>query len=173
MSIAYIGVGSNIEPEENILKALAQLSQHTVITGISTFYRVKPFDRPGQPLYYNGVVRIDTGIAPRDLKNHVLKKIEKELGRRRTADKSASRTIDLDILVFDSLVIDDRDIHVPDPEIPERPFLAIPLYALEKDLVVPGIDRPIREIAERFKDHEMEPLFEYTEKLRRIMQNGS
>jgi dihydroneopterin aldolase/2-amino-4-hydroxy-6-hydroxymethyldihydropteridine diphosphokinase len=169
MSIAYIGIGSNIEPEQNILKALTQLSRHVIITGISTFYRTKPFDKPDQPLFYNGVVRIDTGIGPRDLKNHVLKKIEKELGRRRTAEKSASRTIDLDILVFDSKIINDRDILVPDPDILKRPFLAIPLCELNRDLVVPGLDRPVWEIAEQFRDYEMESLIEYTEKLRRMI----
>jgi 2-amino-4-hydroxy-6-hydroxymethyldihydropteridine diphosphokinase len=169
MSIAYIGIGSNIEPEQNILQALMQLSRHVVITELSTFYRTKPFDRPGQPLFYNGVVRIDTGIGPRDLKNHVLKKIEKELGRRRTSDKSASRTIDMDILIFDAMVIEERDIHIPDPEILKRPFLAIPLYELDRELIVPGSDRPIREIAEQLKDDGMEPLIEYTEKLRRMI----
>jgi 2-amino-4-hydroxy-6-hydroxymethyldihydropteridine diphosphokinase len=173
MSIAYIGIGSNLEPEQNILQALTQLSRHVVITELSTFYRTKPFDRPDQPLFYNGVVRIDTGIGPRDLKNRVLKKIEKELGRRRTADKSASRTIDLDILVFDAMVIQDRDLHIPDPEILIRPFLAVPLYELDRELIVPGSNRSIREIVEQFRDHDMEPLIEYTEELRRMISNGS
>lgn len=169
MSIAYIGVGSNIDPEENIMKAVTLLVRHVVITGISTFYRTKPLDRPDQPPFYNGVVRIDTGIGPKDLKNHIIKKIEKDLGRRRSADKSAPRTIDLDILVFDSLVVHDRDLHVPDPDIEKRPFLAIPLCELDQELILPGSDRPIREIAEQFKNHDMEPLTEYTEKLRRMM----
>jgi 2-amino-4-hydroxy-6-hydroxymethyldihydropteridine diphosphokinase len=169
MSIAYISMGSNIAPEENILKAVTLLLRHVVITGISTFYRTKPLDRPEQPGFYNGVVRIDTGIGAKDLKNHIIKKIEKDLGRRRSADKSAPRTIDLDILVFDSLVVHDRDLHIPDPDIEKRPFLAVPLYELDNELIVPGSGRPIREIAEQFRDHDMEPLDEYTEKLRRMI----
>jgi dihydroneopterin aldolase/2-amino-4-hydroxy-6-hydroxymethyldihydropteridine diphosphokinase len=169
MSIAYIGVGSNIEPEENILKAVSLLLRHVVITGISTFYRTKPLDRPDQPQFYNGVVRIDTGIGVKDLKYHIIKKIEKDLGRRRSGDKCAPRTIDLDILIFDSLVVHDRDLHLPDPDIEKRPFLAVPLFELDRELIVPGAGRPIREIAQQFSGHNMEPLPEYTEKLRRMM----
>jgi 2-amino-4-hydroxy-6-hydroxymethyldihydropteridine diphosphokinase len=169
MSIAYIGIGSNIEPEENILKAVALLLRHVVITGISTFYRTKPLGGTDQPMYYNGVVRIDTGIGPKDLKNHILKKIEKDLGRRRSGDTYAPRTIDLDILVFDSLVVHDRDLHIPDPDIQKRSFLALPLCELDQELIVPGSGRPIREIAEQFRNHDMEPLLEYTEKLRRMI----
>jgi 2-amino-4-hydroxy-6-hydroxymethyldihydropteridine diphosphokinase len=169
MSIAYIGIGSNIDPEENILKAVTLLTRHVVVAGLSTFYRTKPLDRPDQPLFYNGVVRIDTGVGPKDLKYHILKKIEKDLGRRRSADKSAPRTIDLDILVFDSLVIRDRDLNIPDPDILKRPFLAVPLCELDRELIVSGSNRPIREIAEQFRDHDMEPLIEYTEKLRRMI----
>jgi 2-amino-4-hydroxy-6-hydroxymethyldihydropteridine diphosphokinase len=169
MSIAYIGVGSNIDPEENILKAVTLLVRHVVITGISTFYQTKPLDRPDQPPFYNGVVRIDTGIGPKDLKNHIIKKIEKDLGRKRSADKSAPRTIDLDILVFDSLVIHDHNLHIPDPDIQKRPFLAVPLCELDRELTLPGSDRPICEFAEQFRNHDMEPLIEYTEKLRRMI----
>ena len=169
MSIAYIGMGSNIEPEENILKAVTLLLRHVVITGISTFYRTKPLDRPDQQQFYNGVVRIDTGIGAKDLKNHIIKKIEKDLGRRRSADKSAPRTIDLDILVFDSLVVHDRDLHIPDPDIEKLAFLAVPLCELDRELIVPGSGRPISEIAEQFRNHDMEPLIEYTETLRRMI----
>ncbi len=169
MSIAYIGVGSNIEPEENIMKAVTLLLRHVVVTGISTIYRTKPLERPDQPQFYNGVIRIDTGIGAKDLKHHIIKKIEKDLGRRRSGDRYAPRTIDLDILIFDSLVVHDRDLHLPDPDIEMRPFLAVPLFELDRELVVPGSGRPIREIAQQFRDHDMEPLPEYTEKLRRMM----
>lgn len=169
MPIAYIGIGSNVKPEENIMRAVTLLLRHVVITGISTFYRTKPLDRPDQPQFYNGVVRIDTGIGAKDLKNHIIKKIEKDLGRRRSADKHSPRTIDLDILVFDSLVARDRVLNIPDPDIEKRPFIAVPLYELDRELIIPGSGRPIREIAEQFRDHDMEPLIEYTEKLRRMM----
>jgi 2-amino-4-hydroxy-6-hydroxymethyldihydropteridine diphosphokinase len=172
MPTAYIGVGSNILPEKNIKRALAYLSQHERITGISTFYRTMPFDRPGDPPFYNGVVRIATAAGPRNLKFHVLRNIEKRLHRQRTKDKSAPRTIDLDLLVYEDMVMDDGELQIPDPGILERPFVAAPLYELAGDLILPGWDTPVRVIAERLKDQGMRPMHEYTKQLRRIIHNG-
>ncbi|OHD71404.1 MAG: 2-amino-4-hydroxy-6-hydroxymethyldihydropteridine diphosphokinase [Spirochaetes bacterium RBG_16_49_21] len=172
MPTAYIGVGSNIRPEKNIKKAVALLSRHAFITGISTFYQTKPFDRCGDPLYYNGVVRIKTAAHPLELKHHVLRSIEKKLGRRRTFDKSAPRSIDLDILVYDEVVMNDGELCIPDPAILERPFVAMPLYELAEELILPGWNRSMREIAEKLKDDDLRPMPEYTKQLRRIISNG-
>jgi 2-amino-4-hydroxy-6-hydroxymethyldihydropteridine diphosphokinase len=169
MSNAYIGIGSNIEPAENIRKALAMLSRETALTGISTFYMTEPLDRPGQPAFYNGVVRVAAGPDPRALKFSVLREIEQGLGRERSHDRSAPRTIDLDILIFDDLVIREGDLVIPDPDIEERPFLAIPLCELNSGLVMPGTGRVIRVIADKFSRHGMVPLHEYTDELRRTL----
>lgn len=171
MSTAYLSLGSNIEPEKNIMAALALLAARVRITGISTFYLTRPVDRPEQPRFINGVVRVATASDPAGL-NRMLKRIETDLGRRRTADKSAPRTIDIDILIFDREVRSGQGLTIPDPAIPDRPFLALPLCELDHGLVVPGLDRPIREIAGRFSDHGMEPLPEYTITARRMLNNG-
>jgi 2-amino-4-hydroxy-6-hydroxymethyldihydropteridine diphosphokinase len=172
MPTAYIGVGSNILPEENIQRALSYLSRYERITGVSTFYLTTPFDRPGDPPFYNGVVRISTLAGPRDLKYHVLRNIEKRLHRRRTDDKSAPRTIDLDLLVYEDMVVNDDELQIPDPGILERPFVAKPLCELAGDLILPGWGTPVRDIAERLKDQGMRPMHEYTQQLRRIIHNG-
>ena len=64
-------------------------------------YRTEPLGRPEQPRYYNCVVEIETGIARVELKQTLLRPIEDALGRTHTADKFASRTIDLDLIVYD------------------------------------------------------------------------
>jgi 2-amino-4-hydroxy-6-hydroxymethyldihydropteridine diphosphokinase len=171
MPTAYIGIGSNIEPEKNIQKALILLSEKVLITGISTFYLTKPFGREDQQLFYNGAARIETDNEPLDLKFRILRKIEKKLGRKRAGDTPASRTIDLDILVYDRIVIRNEKLHIPDPDILERPFLALPLYELSRNMILPGWNRAISAVAEQLKDNDMTPLMEYTEKLRRILKN--
>src|SRR5262245_53443950 len=98
MTRAFIGVGSNIAPEENIREALRRLTQSVHVVSISTFYREPAIDRPEDPDFYNGVVAIDTDLPPGKLKGAVLRRIEAALGRRRSADKYAARTIDLDLL---------------------------------------------------------------------------
>jgi len=128
---AFIAVGSNIEPEHHIRLALEQLARHVTITGLSTFYRTPPLHRPEQPTFINGVVRIETAIPARALKFEVLRTVESRLGRVRTVDKYAPRTIDLDIVLYGSQVIAEPDLRIPDPDLRARPFLAVPLLELE------------------------------------------
>jgi len=155
---AFIGVGSNIRPEENIREALRLLGQSTRLVSVSTFYREPAIGRPEEPDFYNGVVAIDTDLTRDTLKWQVLRTIEAGLGRQRSADKYASRTIDLDLLLYGD--------SVPDPDIQTRPFIAIPLYEIAPDLVLPDVRVAIREVAEQLATPDMQPLPEYTHSLR-------
>ena len=165
MSRVFIGVGSNIDPETNILDALSFLAHYSKIKGISTFYRTSPIDRPDQAPFINGVIEIQTALTPANLK-HILRQIESELGRIRTDDKYASRPIDLDILVYDDLIISSPELTIPDPDIGNRAFVAIPLCELAPDLIIPGWGESICHIAKRLEANGMEPLIEFTELLR-------
>ena len=167
MARAFIGVGSNINPEENVRGALRLLGQQVRIAGVSTVYRTRALDRPGQPQFYNCVVGIETEIPAAELKRSVLRRIEHELGRVRSADKYAPRTIDLDVLIYGDMVVETEGVVIPDPEIARRAFLAIPLHELAPDLVLPGSGRRIAEAAAQLGSQEMEPLPRYTELLRR------
>ncbi len=166
MASVYIGIGSNIDPEANIRAAIRLLADKVDIIDISTFYLTAAVDRPEQPAFVNGAVHIDTDVSPDELKYGILRSIEQKLGRTRTDDRSASRTIDLDILVYDTVVICEGDMVIPDPEIARRPFLLIPLYQLDSGLVLPGTGIPISELAGLFAHHGMTPLREFTEVLR-------
>ena len=172
MGHAFISVGSNIGPAQNVRRAVRLLGRQVRIVGVSTFYRTKPLGRPEQPEFYNGVVAVETDIPAGELKHRVLRGIEEQLGRRRTEDKYAPRTIDLDVLLYDELVIDRDDLVIPDPEIAHRPFLAIPLEELAPELVLPGSGRPIKGIAAAFADHQMSPLPECTARLRKSVEHG-
>lgn len=96
----------------------------------------------------------------------MLRTIEAALGRRRSADKYASRTIDLDLLLYDEYVLSNNELSLPDPDIMERAFIAVPLYELAPDLVLPGSGIPIRQLAKQFSAENMKPLHEYTRRLR-------
>jgi dihydroneopterin aldolase/2-amino-4-hydroxy-6-hydroxymethyldihydropteridine diphosphokinase len=172
MPRVFVGVGSNIDPERNVREALRLLRRRVPVAAISTFYRTDPEGRPEQPPFYNGVVEIATDIPPEELKRSVLRQIEDELGRRRTDDKYAPRTIDLDVLVYGDRVARSDEITVPDPQIESRAFLAVPLYELAPDLVMPGSGVPLRDVAATFEGHDMKPLIEYTEALREDVTDG-
>ena len=166
MARAFIGIGSNIDPEKNIRQALRQLAQAVPLTAISTFYREPAIERPDEPAFYNGVVAIETRLPPMRLKQDVLRRIEADLGRLRSSDKYASRPIDLDLLLYDDCVLSNNQLILPDPDILERAFVAIPLCELAPDLLLPGSGLPICRVAERFAAEDLERLPEYTRLLR-------
>ena len=151
-------------PEENIRAALRQLTRSVRLVSISTFYREPAIGRPEDPDYYNGVVAIDTDLPPAKLKWAVLRQIEAALGRSRSIDKYAARSIDLDLLLGNS-VISSHELTLPDPDILTRAFIAFPLYEIAPSLVLPGFGVPIREIVERLATEPMKPMHEYTRQL--------
>ena len=135
---AYVSVGANIAPEANVPAALRALLERVAVTGISTMYRTAPLSRPEQEPFVNGVWRIATDLAPRPLKFAVLRDIERRLGRVRTDDPAAARTMDLDLLLYGELAVAQDGLTIPDPDILVRPFLAVPLTELEPELCLPG-----------------------------------
>lgn len=166
MARAFISIGSNIDPAENVGCAIRSLARQARLVGISMVYCTDALDRPEQPPYYNCVVEIETGEPPAEVKRSILRPIENSLGRKRSKDKYAPRTIDLDLIVYGDLVMDADGIKLPDPEIMERPFLAIPLSELAPDLVLAGSNRRIAEIASGLPQDRMKPLNDYARLLR-------
>jgi dihydroneopterin aldolase/2-amino-4-hydroxy-6-hydroxymethyldihydropteridine diphosphokinase len=167
MARAFVGIGSNVDPVENVEKAIRLLSASQQVRGISTVYLTEAVGSPGQPPYYNCVVEIETEVMPAELKQQVLRRIEKELGRIRSSDRYAARTIDLDLILYGQLVMTAEGLTLPDPDIVRRPFLAVPLHELAPDLKLPGSDLRINEIAAALSQEAMKPLQAYTERLRK------
>ena len=168
---AFISAGSNIDPQENLLKALLLLAGKVDIKTISTVYETRALGRPEQQDYYNCVLRVDTNLPPRKLKYGVLRMVEEALGRVRTPDKYAPRTMDLDLIVYDDLALRTTEMALPDPQITQRPFLAISLFELAPELILPGTGQKIKDVAAKFRGEDMVPLTEYTELLRREVLN--
>jgi len=167
---AYIGVGSNIRPAENIVAALAALRKRVAVTATSTFYRTAPLDGRDEEAYLNGVWRVVTSSPPRALKFDVLRRIEADLQRTRVEDRYAARTIDLDLLLFDDLVVNEEDLQLPDPDICERPFIALPLAELAPDLSIPGMDAPLVEYCRKWEESPMKSDLPFTEGLRESLR---
>ncbi len=169
MMDAYIGVGSNISPKENIYRALITLSENVTITGISTFYWTDAVAEYPQEKYLNGVWRIRTSYSPAELKFGILHVIEKKLKRQRTKDRNAPRTIDLDLILYGNHVIRSDYLIIPDPDIYHRPFVAIPLYELDSALVLPDTNTPISNISKLLMDESLMPDMSFTKSIKRIL----
>lgn len=137
-STTYIGLGSNIGPSEKILcQALAQIHQlpQTKLTRISAFYRSKPVGPQDQPDFINAVACIKTDLSPNDLLL-TLNQIEQQYGRKRTK-RWGPRTIDLDILLYDQLMIQTEVLTIPHVELTNRTFVLCPLLEIAPDLTMP------------------------------------
>ncbi len=170
-STAFVAVGSNIDPERNILSALDKLNRVVDVRETSRFYRTAPIERPGQPMFINGVWKVLSSHGARDLKFEVLRKIETDLGRKRTEDSHAPRTIDLDLILFGDMVINEPGLHIPDLDVYRRAFMAVPLMELAPDLRVPGSLKPLSSLPSVMLGEELEPLLEFTDQLKqRILQ---
>jgi 2-amino-4-hydroxy-6-hydroxymethyldihydropteridine diphosphokinase len=140
---AYVAVGSNIEPRANVISAAGILAQQMPLTGVSTFWRTESIGSDGLPdgqaEYLNGVLRVAAACDARTMKYGILREIERRLGRLRQgpAGRFAPRTIDLDLVIFGTEVIDEPDLRIPAPEL-ARPFVAAGLLELAPDLVLPN-----------------------------------
>lgn len=165
---AFIGLGSNIDPADNICKAIKLLKSKLRIRNISTVYLTKAIGSVQAPDFYNCVLEIDTSIPPRELKKE-FRQMERELGRTRTKDKYAPRVIDIDLLLYDGVVLEEADIKLPDPDIEKRPFLAAGIAELAPDIELPG-NVKIRDLVRSFA--ELKPLLSYTRFLRKEISNG-
>ena len=100
-----IGIGSNIEPEQNIAATLFFLRQEQEFVSVSSLIKTSPIGIPDQPYFMNGAAKILTTMEIADFKSY-LKDIEDRLKRDRTAPKYGPRTIDLDIVIWDGEIID-------------------------------------------------------------------
>jgi dihydroneopterin aldolase/2-amino-4-hydroxy-6-hydroxymethyldihydropteridine diphosphokinase len=166
----FIGVGSNLEPRQHILQALEELNAIIPVTLVSTHYQTEPLGDLPQDHYINGVWQLETDWPPDTLKFDLLRKIEKSLKRERGLDKNAPRTIDLDILLYGDLVIEQPGLTIPDPHLMTRDFLALPLFELAPELVLPGTGLLLSEVIDRFKESDIIPLPQFTRQLKRRIQ---
>ena len=133
--VVYIGLGSNLgEPEANLNAALEMLAKHPGIADVqsSSFYETKPLGRLDQPLFLNAAARISTRLSPRDLFG-LFQQIERELGRE-TNERWEPRTIDLDLLLFEDMMINEPDLVVPHSQMHLRSFVLKGMCELSPEL---------------------------------------
>lgn len=135
-----LSLGSNINPTENLIRALELLCQRTGVQRVSSAWESPALGSEG-PDFLNAAAWIETPLSMADLKQHILRPIEAQLGRVRTVDKNAPRTIDIDILIYEDYLVE--------PAVWEHAFLAAPLAELLPDFSHPQSGEPIWKIAKR------------------------
>ena len=143
-----VAVGSNIDAERNLPRALARLGAVGTVLALSRVWETEPVGSPGSPPFLNAAVLLHSRLAPAELRRR-LRAIETELGRRRSRDPNAPRPIDLDIVLVDDRVLDDPEcgLRLPDPALCRRPHVGYPAGEAAPDLRHPTDGRPLSAIA--------------------------
>lgn len=136
-----LGLGSNVEPEVNLRRAVEGLARAVEIVRVSQVYESDPVGAPGSPRFLNAAVRARTGVTAAELKHRLLRPLEARLGRRRSADPNAPREIDLDILLFGEEVLHDvaRELEIPDPELARAAHVLLPAAEVAPEAVHPEL----------------------------------
>ncbi|MBV8366097.1 MAG: GTP cyclohydrolase I FolE2 [Candidatus Eremiobacteraeota bacterium] len=141
-----LGLGSNLgDREANLARALAALREVIHIERISPVYETRPVGFAQQPEFLNCACSGRTALAPRDLRR-ALAAIERRVGRA-VSFPMGPRAIDLDILVYDDLVMNDDELTIPHPRMRERAFVLAPLRDIAPALVEPVSGRTIARLA--------------------------
>jgi 2-amino-4-hydroxy-6-hydroxymethyldihydropteridine diphosphokinase len=130
---AYIGLGANLGDRAATLhEAARRLGELGTITAVSSFYETEPVGFREQPSFLNAVIVLETDLPPAALFDALLA-IERDLGRVRSF-RNAPRTLDLDILLQDDLVMDTPELTLPHPRMHERAFVLAPLAEIAPDV---------------------------------------
>jgi 2-amino-4-hydroxy-6-hydroxymethyldihydropteridine diphosphokinase len=149
VTVAYVGLGANIGPREvTLLRAVDLLAEadDVDVLAVSQLRETDPVGMVDQPGFLNGAARIDTSLPPRALLELLLR-IEQSLGRVRE-ERWGPRTVDLDLLVYGDVIVDEPGLRVPHPRLHERRFALEPLAELDPELVVPGLGSVSAALAE-------------------------
>ena len=145
--LAYLSLGSNVgDRVAHLRDAIARLESIGRVVSVSSFYETEPVEVTDQPWFLNGAVGLETALTAEQLMARLLQ-IEQERGRRRV-QKKGPRTIDIDILLFDDLILDSPDVTIPHPAMQERRFVLEPLAEIAAEARHPGVKKTIRELLE-------------------------
>ena len=150
MAIAYLGVGSNLgDRQAHIQKAVALLreNENVQVKAVSSLIETEPEGPVPQGKFLNGAVMIQTSLMPNELLA-ALKNIERRCGRTKTEGKGP-RTLDLDILLYDDVVIiEGKTLSIPHPRMAERSFVLRPLSEIAPEVMHPRLQKTVRELLE-------------------------
>jgi 2-amino-4-hydroxy-6-hydroxymethyldihydropteridine diphosphokinase len=134
MTIAYVGLGSNLGDRERLIREAAELIG---AVRLSSVIETEPWGYGNQPMFLNAVAELETPLTARELLDQLLD-VERRLGRERIGPQWGPRTIDLDLLLFGDQMLDEPGLVVPHPRLTEREFVLRPLAELFPTLKIPG-----------------------------------
>ena len=156
MPYAYIGFGSNVGDRlAHINQALQCLSgaESTLLVQVSSIYETQPVGYDKQNWFLNGVVAVETNLAPQHLLD-LLKRVEEQIGRQHRI-RWGAREIDLDLLIYDQLCINTPNLTIPHPEMHQRRFVLAPFAEIAPDTIHPSLQQTIQNLLCQLTDEKV------------------
>lgn len=143
--IVFLGLGSNLgERAPNLRTAIKALPPHVEVVQASPVYQTAPWGYTEQADFLNQVVKAQTNLSPQALLVH-LKNIENKIGRTATF-RWGPREIDIDILLYDDLIVDEPGLTIPHPRLHQRAFMLVPLAHIDGEIRLPGSGKTIDQL---------------------------
>lgn len=151
MALVYFGLGTNLgDKERNLCTAIDKIRERIgKVTSQSAFYASDPWGFESTNSFLNAVICAETSISPIQLMEET-QKIEKEIGRNKKSVNGlySDRVIDIDILLYDDLMLHTENLTIPHPLMTERLFVMKPLCEIAPELVIPGTEKTVQSFYE-------------------------
>ena len=162
MTIAYLSLGSNLGDRVGYLQqATSLLGMHPDINIVSTssFYESEPWKMDSENWFVNAVVQISTTLEPEALLNEC-QRIETQLGRKRHQSAVyTDRTIDIDIIFYDKLILNTENLTIPHKHFHKRAFMLVPMLEIAEDFVHPFFGKTVESLYDEIEEPEMVCLY--------------
>ncbi len=153
MKKVFLGIGTNLgDRESNLKAAVASIEEHVgIVVMQSSVYETEPWGFESDEQFLNIVVKVETGLSSSGLLGRILM-IESVLGRVRNEKQYSSRVIDIDILFYSDIVVDEVSLIIPHPKIQQRRFILVPLCEIDPGFIHPVLKKPLSSILEMCED---------------------
>jgi 2-amino-4-hydroxy-6-hydroxymethyldihydropteridine diphosphokinase len=143
----YLSLGSNLGPKKQQLKEALKMIAKKIgpILLRSSFYETEPWGFSSEDLFLNIAVEVSATLSPQEILKQI-DEIENFFGRERKCTTYTSRTMDIDILFYDDLIINDQNLTVPHPRIQSRRFVLVPMTEIAPCLIHPILQKSISDL---------------------------
>jgi len=153
--VVYLSLGSNLgDRQTNLEAACRELEPQVHVLAASAIYETPPWGYLDQPKFLNMALEAQTDLAPLDLLKF-LKKLETQLGRR-PGEHYGPRVIDIDILLYDSLILSQPGLEIPHPHLAERAFVLVPLAEIAPALRHPALGQTMQQLLEQIDSQDIQ-----------------